>query len=81
MSNTSSNLVRAFATFRTDAAGNRVETLYVVTPSGSVFASNERPFSHNFAAKGTEWHPAESVAVEAEFIGQYARPASLPVEG
>lgn len=67
----------------TDATSKIVEVCYWVGQDGQILACPERAFSVHFDEPGIKWFLVDSLPVDAEFIGNYIKPAviaSLPTD-
>ena len=68
---TRKDLVKCYGTERLNERDERVETIYMQTPSG-LYASPERPFSTNLVLSTMEWTPCEALPPNADYLGHYA---------
>lgn len=64
------DLCLGYATWRTDDAGELMETRYIVRADGSTAASAETKTDSYFTRPGDIWTPCE-IPGNAEFIGRY----------
>lgn len=70
-------LVRAYATYDWQGAECR-ETLYFVDADGTTYTTGPRPYSVRFDNPGNAWVRCDKLPRNAEFIGNYQRPATEP---